>query len=165
MKVLIFGPSGSGKTYVSRALRKQGVNAFDDGDIKNLSAWYDVHGNKIAVPATAREALDNHLSFLWSRKVLKKFLDNSSQVYVFGGSGNLFDVVDLFDRVFFLKIDPQVQKVRILHGSRETPSMDFDEDGIVTWGDWFEQEAKKRDIPFIDATLSPNEIFQIISGK
>jgi len=67
--------------------------------------------------------------------------------------------------VFFLKIDPQVQKVRILHGSRETPSMDFDEDGIVTWGDWLEQEAKKRDIPFIDATLSPNEIFQIISGK
>ena len=165
MKVLVFGPSGSGKTYVSQALKKQGINAYDDGDIKGLSAWYDKQGNKVVAPKTANEALENHYSFLWSKHILKKFLDKFSELYVFGGSGNIFNVIDLFDKTFFLKIDPDVQKDRILYSSRETPLMDFDEKGIIIWGDWIEQEAKKRNIPFIDATLSPDQIFNIISQR
>jgi hypothetical protein len=43
--------------------------------------------------------------------------------------------------------------------------MDFDEEGIIIWGDWLEQEAKKRNIPFIDATLSPGQILNIISKR
>jgi len=163
MKVLIFGPSGSGKTYVSKAWKRKGINAYEDGDIKNLSSWYDKHNNKVATPRTAREALDNHYSFLWSKRVLRTFLAVHSDVYIFGGSGNVFDMTDLFDKTFFLKINLSIQKERILHSSRETPLMDFDEDGIVIWGDWIEQEAKKRNIPFIDATLSPDQIFEIIS--
>jgi dephospho-CoA kinase len=163
MKVLIFGPSGSGKTYVSQALKRQGINAYDDGDIKGLSAWYNKQGNKVIAPKTAGEALKNHYSFLWSKRVLKKFLDKFSEVYIFGGSGNIFNVTDLFDRTFFLKVEPHIQKERILHSSRKTPLMDFDESGIVIWGDWIEQEARKRNIPFIDATLSPGQIFEIIT--
>lgn len=164
MKILVFGPSGSGKTYISQRLKARGVNAYDDGDIKGLSAWYDKHGKKVDAPRTAREAFDNHYSFLWSKRVLKNFLDKFSDVYVFGGSGNIFDVISLFDKVYFLKIDPQIQKQRILHSSsRETPQMDFDESGIVTWGDWLEQEAGRRNIPFIDASLSPEEIYEIVS--
>ena len=165
MKVLVFGPSGSGKTYVSQALKKRGIPAFDDGDIEGLSAWYDKTGNKVTAPTTAREALDNHYSFWWSKRVLKKFLDKFSDVYVFGGSGNIFDVLSLFDKTFFLKIEPDIQKARILHSTRATPLMDFDESGIVTWGDWIEEEARKRNIPFIDATLLRDEIFEIISRK
>lgn len=165
MKVLIFGPSGAGKTYASQALRKQGVNAYDDSDIEGLSAWYNKQGNKVASPATAHEALKNNYSFLWSKRTLRKFLANFSDVYIFGGSGNMFDVVELFDKTFFLKIEPHIQKQRILHSLRETPLMDFDENGIVIWGDWLEQEAKKHNIPFIDATLSPNQIFEIISKQ
>lgn len=163
MKVLVFGPSGAGKTYVSQVLKKQGINAFDDGEIKDLSGWYNQQGQKVANPATAREALDNRYSFLWSRQVLKKFMDQYADVYVFGGSGNIFTMLDLFDKTYFLKVDPHIQKERILHSSRATPQMDFDENGIVTWGDWLEQEAKKRAIPFIDATFSPGQIFEIIS--
>jgi hypothetical protein len=163
MKVLVFGPSGAGKTYVSQTLKKQGIPAYDDGDIEGLSAWYDKQGNKIAVPKTAHEALENHYSFLWSKRILKHFLNQFSDVYVFGGSGNIFNVTNLFDKTFFLKVEPNVQKQRILHSLRETPLLDFDEKGLVIWGDWMEQEAKKRHIPFIDATLTPNEIFEIIN--
>jgi len=138
MKVLIFGPSGSGKTYTSHALQKKGINAYDDGDIKGLSCWYDKYGNKIMAPGTAGEALDNHYSFLWSKRFLEKFLRDFTDVYVFGGSGNLFDVLDLFDKVFFLKVEPQLQKERILSSSRETPLMDMNANGIITWGDGVE---------------------------
>lgn len=163
MKILIFGPSGAGKTYVSKAWKRKGINAYEDGDINNLSHWYDKYGNKVVTPTTAAEALDNHYSFLWSKRVLRKFLADRSDVYLFGGSGNIFDVTDLFDRVFFLKIERTVQKERLLHSSRETPLMDFDEKGLVIWGDWTEGEARKRNIPFIDATLSPDQIFEIVS--
>lgn len=164
MKVLVFGPSGAGKTYVSQALKKQGIPAYDDGDIEGLSAWYDQQGKKVAAPKTAHEALENHYSFFWSKRILKHFLNQFSDVYVFGGSGNIFNVTHLFDKTFFLKVEPHVQKERILHSSRETPLLDFDEKGLVIWGDWIEQEAKKRYIPFIDATLTPNQIFDIISN-
>ncbi|HEY6976862.1 MAG TPA: hypothetical protein VH396_11280 [Chitinophagaceae bacterium] len=163
MKVLIFGPSGSGKTYVAKAWKRRGIPAYEDGDINGLSCWYDKNGNKVATPTTASEALDNHYSFLWSKRVLQKFLSLRSEVYLFGGSGNIFDVINLFDKTFFLKIEPLIQRERILHSSRETPLMDFDEDRIIIWGEWIEQEAKKRNIPFVDATLSPDEIFEIIS--
>ena len=163
MKVLVFGPSGSGKTYVSKAWKQRSINAYEDGDIKDLSGWYDKFGNKVATPKTAHEALNNHYSFLWSKQVLRKFLGIHSDIYIFGGSGNIFDMTDLFDRTFFLKIEPNIQKERILHSSRETPLMDFNEDGIIIWGNWIEQEAKTRNIPFIDATLSPDKIFEIIS--
>ena len=137
MKVLVFGPSGAGKTYVSQTLKKQGIPAYDDGDIEGLSAWYDKQGNKIAVPKTAHEALENHYSFLWSKRILKHFLNQFSDVYVFGGSGNIFNVTNLFDKTFFLKVEPNVQKQRILHSLRETPLLDFDEKvwllGVTGW--------------------------------
>lgn len=132
MSVLIFGPSGSGKTFISKAWKQNGIPAYDDGDIMDLSRWYDRNGNKVAMPSTAREALDNHYSFLWSKRVLRKFLAVRENVYVLGGSRNIFDMTDLFDKTFFLKIDPEIQRERILHSSRETPLMDFDEDGVVT---------------------------------
>src|SRR5882757_10487284 len=112
MKVLIFGPSGSGKTFISQALKNSGVNAFDDCDIKDLHAWYDKHGNKVAEPQSADEAIKNHYSFLWNKTALAKFLNNYTDAYVFGGSGNIFNMFDLFDKVYFLNIEPQIQKER-----------------------------------------------------
>jgi hypothetical protein len=84
---------------------------------------------------------------------------------VFGGSGNLFSMLDLFDKIFFLKVEPGLQKDRILNQSRVTPVIDFDEGSMVIWGDWLEQKAKKRSIPFIDASLTPKEIFEIINDN
>ncbi len=167
MKVLILGPSGSGKTYISHALQRLGISAFDDGDIKGLSAWYDKSGNKVAVPETADEALENHYSFLWSKRFLAKFLDKFSgtDVYIFGGSGNIFDMFSLFDQVYFLKITPELQKERLYSSSRENPMMDRNENGLVVWGDWFEEQARKYDIPFVDASQTPEEIFAVISRK
>ncbi len=164
MKILVFGPSGSGKTYLADSFKKSGINAYDADKIKGLSSWYDRQGKKIAAPTTAREALDNHYSFLWSKKFLEKFLAEFKDVFIFGGSGNVFDVLYLFDKIFFLKVDPEIQKERLQSPSRETPLMDFDENEMIIWGDWLEQEAKKRNIPFVDASLTPEEIFDFMNS-
>jgi len=165
MKVLIFGPSGSGKTYTSQALRDSGINAWDADDIIGLSAWYDKHGQKVTEPKTAEEAINHRYSFLWSKSFLTRFLSRFSEVYVFGGSGNIWNMFDFFDRVYFLKVDVETQKNRILNAANRNSLLDFTENDLVIWGEWFEKEAKKRNILFIDATLSPDEIYNIISQK
>ena len=101
MKVLVFGPSESGKTYVSHALQKSGISAYDDGDIQGLPAWYDRQEKKIETPKTTAEALDNQYSFLWSKRFLQKFLYKFTEVCLFGGSGNIFMMLALFDKTFF----------------------------------------------------------------
>ncbi|MFD2872511.1 hypothetical protein ACFS5N_08540 [Mucilaginibacter ximonensis] len=164
MKVLIFGPSGSGKTYVAKALQHAGINAFDDADIDGLSSWYDQSGQKVPEPATAGEAAERRLAFLWSKKALKRFIDQFDDIYVFGGSGNVWSVFELFDRVYFLDINPELQKQRLMSPDRPTPLMDIDDDdGFVIWGAWFKQMAKEKGIPFINADQTPEQIFQIIS--
>ena len=165
MKVLIFGPSGSGKTYISHALRDSGIHAYDADDIMGLSAWYNQYGQKVVAPKTAAEAMDNHYSFLWSKKFLSGFLNRFSEVYIFGGAGNIWNMFEYFDKVYFLQVDFETQKKRIQHATSRNSLLDFNEQDLVIWGEWFEQEAKKREIPFIDATLSPKEIFEIISQK
>lgn len=165
MKVLIFGPSASGKTYVSHALQRCGILAFDSDDLEGLSAWYDKSGRKVATPQTADEAFQNHYSFLWSRRYLANFLNRYADVYLFGGAGNVFNMLDLFDKAYFLKVDPSLQKERLLNASRKRPMMDANEKGLVTWGDWMETEAKNRNLPFIDGSLTPKEILTVIQHQ
>ena len=164
MKVLVFGPSGSGKTYVSSELRKLGVNAIDADAIKELSSWYDGAGNKITYPENADQIfLDNH-SFLWDREFLKDYLNKNPNIYLFGASGNIFHMLDLFDKVYFLKIDPEIQKERLTYESRENPmgNTEYQRENAVIWGQELEEKARKLNIPFIKATLSPKEIIEII---
>ena len=164
MKVLVFGPSGSGKTYVSSELRKLGVNAIDADAIKELSSWYDGAGNKITYPENADQIfLDNH-SFLWNREFLKDYLNKNPNIYLFGALGNIFHMLDLFDKVYFLKIDPEIQKERLTYESRENPmgNTEYQRENAVIWGQELEEKARKLNIPFIKATLSPKEIIEII---
>jgi hypothetical protein len=167
MKTLLFGPSGSGKTFIANALRSKGINAFDADDLQGLGDWYDRNWKKVATPKTTDEALSNHYSYLWSREFLTDFLGRyaDTDVYLFGGSGNLFGVTDLFDKIYFLKVDPALQQQRLASPSRPTPSMDQDADGLVVWGSWLEEEAKKRNVPLLDAAQTPEQIFDIIRGN
>jgi adenylate kinase family enzyme len=167
MKVLMFGPSGAGKTYISYELRKMGILAYDADQIEGLSAWYNKYGQKVSKPKSAKEALDNEYSFVWSKKFLSDFLAKyaDTDVFIFGGAGNIFKLFDLFDRIYFLKINSKIQKKRIQNSKDRNSQLDFLNDDIVMWGKWLEEEARKKNIPFIDATLSSKEIYSIISAE
>lgn len=80
-------------------------------------------------------------------------------------SGNVSRVFDLFDKVYFLKIDPEVQRQRLQCTGRQTPELDKNEEGIVIWGDWFEQLAIEHHILFNNADQTPDQIFRLISAE
>lgn len=166
MKVLVFGPSGSGKTYISSKLRKLGINAVDADLIEDLSSWYDRQGNKVKYPEDADEVFLNNHSFLWNRKFLEDYLAKVADIYLFGASGNIFDMLDLFDKVYFLKVNPDLQKERLTHQLRENPmgNTEYQRENAVRWGLELEQKAKNSGIKFIDATLGPEEIFRLIES-
>ena len=165
MKVLVFGPSGSGKTYISHILRENGIAAFDADEISGLSSWYDRSGRKVPAPATSEEAISDQYSFLWSKKYLTAFLSAFSDVYIFGASGNIFKMFDLFDRVYFLKIDAETQRKRLWHAPDRDAHLDFRQDELIIWGQWLEEAAKQKNIPFIDGTLPPLVIYSMITGR
>ncbi len=164
MKVLIFGSSGSGKTYISLKLKKLGINAVDADLIKGLSSWYDGAGNKVAYKKDADEEFMNNHSFLWDRKFLEDYLSKNPDVYIFGASGNIFEMLELFDKVYFLKVDPDLQKERLLHETRENPmgNTEYQRENAVRWGQQLEQKANALGIELIDATLKPEEILSLI---
>lgn len=164
MKILVIGASGSGKTYVSSKLKELGVNAVDADLIDGLSGWYDGRGNEVKYPNDAdQKFLDNH-SFLWDKEFLKKYLDKNPDIYLFGSSGNMFEMLDLFDRVYFLKAGPLLLKERLTHESRKNPMgiTEYQRENAIRWGLEIEKKAKDLGIRFVDATLSPKKISELI---
>lgn len=162
MKVLVFGSAGTGKSFITQALRLEGINAWDADDIEGLSGWFDIEGNQVEVPASAFEALENHYAFLWNKTFLSRLVDLHHHFYLFGGSGNVFEVLDLFDRVYCLTVDPETQRQRLLERAAPDPGRHRFDDSPVIWGQWFEKEARKRHIACIDGTLTPKQIWELI---
>ena len=162
MKVLIFGPSGAGKTYLSKELKKLGLNSVDADLIGPLNSWFDGNGKKVNYPEYAdAEFLDNH-SFLWDKDYLSKYLTTHPDIYLFGASGNIFEMFDLFDKVYYLDVPDNVQNERLQHESRENPmgNTEYQRQNAIAWGNELRQKAKNLEITFIDTTKDTEDIYQ-----
>lgn len=164
-KILIIGPSGSGKTYISAELRKYGINAVDADLLSGLSDWFDRNGNRVDYLEDAgKEFFENH-EFIWNKKFLRKFLVKQKEIYLFGLSGNIFNAIDLFDKVYFLKVSWQVIVKNLRHASRENPMgrTDYQLENALRYAEEIENKANEIGIEFIDATgKSPKQIFNEI---
>jgi len=165
--ILIIRPSGSGKTYISASLRNQGVNAPDADLVDGLSGWFGAAGKQVTYPENAdKEFLDNY-EFLWDKNFLSKFLqEQENDIYLFGMSGNVFEIIDLFDKVYFLKTSPEILAQRLRHESRENPMgrTDYQLQNALNWAKEIEERAKKLDIEMIDTNQAPEKIFSKISN-
>lgn len=64
----------------------------------------------------------------------------------------------LFDKTYFLKVDDAVLSAR-------NEERNGGADHVIIWGDWFEPEALKRNIPFLDGSQTPARLYFEITGK
>lgn len=166
MKTLIFGPSGAGKTYYAEKLNTLGINSIDADSISGLSSWFDGQGKKVPYPENAdQDFFENH-SFLWDKAFLKKFLSQQQDLYIFGVSGNIFDMLDLFDKTYYLHIPDELQNERLQHSSRKNPmgKTEYQRKNAIKWGHQLQEQAKKLEIEFIDTSKSLEEMVALLSS-
>lgn len=164
MKILIMGTSGSGKTFLSKKFRKAGRNAFDADELDELHGWYNWEKKRVPFPKDAgKEFMENH-EFLWDRKFLESFLKKNPNIYLFGNSGNIPEISDLFDKVYFLKVPAEILIKRLDHKTRKNPmgKTDSQKQIIIEWAKENEKEAKVLGAEFIDGTLTPEKILKLI---
>lgn len=164
MKILILGPSGAGKTYLAKEFKKMGLNAHDSDQIEGLRGWYDWENKKVPFPIDAdKEFFDNH-QFLWNREFLENFLANNPDIYLFGNSGNIPEVINLFDKVYFLKVPEDIILERLDHQSRKNPigKTDYQKKVVLEWTRENEKEVVELGAKLIDGTLTPKEILSLI---
>ncbi|MBU1722160.1 AAA family ATPase [Patescibacteria group bacterium] len=166
-KILITGMPYSGKSYVSHFLEKQGENVVDADNMKGLGQWFDKNGNKVNFfEGASKEWLDSH-DFLWDKNFLYSWIEQQkSTVYLFGLSANILDVVDLFDKAYYLDISPDLLKERFSNNERTNLMGQTEEqqEAILRDLSEFAKKAKGKGLIFVQADQSPEDIYKIITN-
>lgn len=162
--ILVIGASGSGKTHLVEKLKGQYPFLYDADTISGLASWIDWEKKPVPFPPDAdKEWLDTH-EFLWDREALQSFIKEHEHIVIFGLSGNVLDMVDLFDRVYYLDAAPDTIRERLKKPERsklmgKTPEQ---AERVIAYMQEIGEKAKTMDIPFIKAEQTPEQILKEI---
>lgn len=115
---LVTGNPGSGKTTLAAELARRGLVAIDPDYDAELSFWIDDQGASV-LKADGPAQPDAHWlrthHWVWSRSRLEELLtQQQGPVFVCGIALNIHEIVDLFERIFVLRIDADIQEQRLL---------------------------------------------------
>lgn len=172
--VLITGPGGSGKTTLAKYFNSKGKPAID-ADLAGIGVWKDQNGVEIKVPEDQDMtkinswAEENNLNWHWRPEDLNNLLLGYELVYVMGSAKNAFTLSKLFDKVYYLHAEEQLILERLRKRARSGESY---HDNGKTYEQQLEiirkikpriMEARERGFEFIDAALTPEDIYRIIT--
>jgi hypothetical protein len=111
---LVTGNLGSGKSALAAELSRRGLLAVDADDDPELAHWVDSAGGRVAGPQSPDEQWLRAHRWVWSRSRMQAVLAGQDRaVFVCGIAENQNQLLDLFDRVFFLHIDGPTQETRL----------------------------------------------------
>ncbi|HEX4254041.1 MAG TPA: hypothetical protein VH089_03070 [Streptosporangiaceae bacterium] len=112
---LVTGNPGSGKSALAHELSRRGLRAIDPDDDPELSYSEDLVGRRAVQPQKPDEQWLRSHRWVWSRFRLEAVLAGQSEpVFVCGIARNQDQLLDLFGRVFLLRIDAPTQEARLL---------------------------------------------------
>jgi len=164
--ILITGPAGSGKTFLSKKLKKDGVNAIDADSIRGLGRWIDKNDNNVEFPQNATSQWIESHKYVWDKNFLRSWLKEQTTVYLFGLAANIFEVADLFDKAFYLNPTPELLRKRFEEGKRFNIMGQSEEqrEVVIKGLSDFAQKARRHGLTIIDADQTPDEIYKIIAS-
>lgn len=122
---LITGNPGSGKSTLAQELARRGLATIDPDHDPQLSYWEDDVGNRVpraeGPVAPDEQWLTGH-RWVWNRsRLLDVLTQQQAPVFVCGIALNIDQVLDLFERLFLLRIDAATQEERLLAYDRGHP--------------------------------------------
>ena len=123
---LVTGNPGSGKSTLAQELARRGLATIDPDCDPELSYWEDDAGKRVSRaegPAAPDEQWLRAHRWVWNRSRLQDVLtQHQVPVFVCGIALNIGQVLDLFDRLFLLRIDADTQEERLLaHDTSHSP--------------------------------------------
>jgi hypothetical protein len=122
---LVTGNPGSGKSALAQELARRGLAIIDPDYDAKLSYWEDTVGNQLSTadgPAAPDERWLRAHRWVWNRSRLQHLLiQKQGAVFVCGIALNIDQVLDLFDRLFLLRIDADTQEERLLAHDKSHP--------------------------------------------
>jgi energy-coupling factor transporter ATP-binding protein EcfA2 len=123
---LVTGNPGSGKSTLAQELARRGLATIDPDYDPELSFWEDDAGNRVSQAMGAGAPDEQWLRahrWVWNRSRLQDLLTQQpAPVFVCGIALNIDQVLDLFDRLFLLRIDAVTQEERLLaHDTSHPP--------------------------------------------
>ena len=163
--ILVTGLPATGKSYLAKFFKKMGKNAYDADDV--IGRWVDKKTGKPREPTKREWEQLSGIEWEWDSKKLKSILKQNKEAYLFGSANNIHELAHLFDKTYYLRADKELILKRIRNKDREH---DFGRPVkqrklILSWIKPVEERAKKAGFKFIDASLTPEEIFNIIAKK
>ena len=167
MNVLVTGPSGSGKSTLGRSLRARGCNVVeadvDTYDGRSIAYFRSrLTGRGVDAPSWPLPAgwTDEH-EWVWRPDVIRRQLDEwpGQRNVVCGDARNKSAAFPLFDRIFFLAVDDDTLRRRIL--GRE--DHDFGKDPeqlawILEENRNLRDEARRAGGVLLEASRPPDEL-------
>src|SRR5207253_241520 len=113
---LITGNPGSGKSTLAQELARRGLATIDPDHDPELAYWEDDVGNpipRVKAPVAPDEPWLTAHRWVLNRSRLQDVLtEQQAPVFVCGIALNIDQFLDLFDRLFLLRIDAETQQER-----------------------------------------------------
>lgn len=166
--VLVTGLPGVGKTHLAKYFRAHGANAYDADDVKRLGRWVDSRGRYVTyVESKVNADWLSKNQYIWSRKVMRGLLGRSPRIYLFGSASNMYGLLGLFDRAYYLKADSGLIGRRLQSKDRANRFGTSREQRklIQSWVEYSDTRAQEEGLSFVDASLAAKRIFEIISRR
>ena len=153
---LVTGNPGSGKSALARELRRRGLVAIDPDEDPELAHWEDAAGRRVSGPPRPDGDWLRAHRWVWSRSRLEEILAGAGQdVFVCGIARNQDELLDLFDRVFLLRIDARTQEARLAaHNALHPPGRsEAGRQEIRQGRSVFEMQMLRADAIALDGTV------------
>ncbi|TFH12936.1 dephospho-CoA kinase [Candidatus Bathyarchaeota archaeon] len=173
--ILITGSAGSGKTTLANYFKEHGKNAVD-ADLSGVGIWLNKKGDRVELPKDIDMRRINEwagprgLKWTWDENKLKELLSGSDELYFIGGSGNAFDLKELFDKCYFLDVDEKtvIQRLekRIKDGTsyHDYGSTEEQRKKIISDLRLEAERARREGFEIVDAYVNPSQIFCMITN-